>query len=148
MKKLKQTLLFCFLLASITSFGQKEKWEEKKNQIETQKIAYITSKINLTPKEAEVFWPLYNQMQKERDVLTQEHGKSMKKIHDGDINTMSDEELTKIANSEFEFEQKMLDLKKKYHSEFLKVISIKKIVLLEKAEHEFRKELLKKLKDK
>ena len=86
-------------------------------------------------------------MKKERESLMTEHRKMMKKLHDGDINTMSDEELTKIANSELDFEQKMLDLKKKYYGEFLKVIPIKKVVLLEKSEHEFRKELLKKLKD-
>ena len=63
-----------------------------------------------------------------------------------DINTLSDEQLIKMANSEFDQQQKMLDLRKKYHQEFLKILSIKKVMLLYEAEKDFRKELLKKLR--
>ena len=31
------------------------------NRLEALKIAYITNKLNLSPEEAQKFWPIYNQ---------------------------------------------------------------------------------------
>ena len=35
-----------------------EDWKEK---IQSEKIAFLTTEIGLTPEEAQAFWPVYNQ---------------------------------------------------------------------------------------
>ncbi len=40
---------------------------ERKEQIESHKIAYLTTKLSLTPNEAEKFWPLYNEFSRKCD---------------------------------------------------------------------------------
>ena len=37
--------------------------EEKRKEFEAQKVAFFTQEMNLSPEEAAVFWPLYNEMQ-------------------------------------------------------------------------------------
>src|SRR5690349_1590865 len=40
-----------------------------REQIATLKIGFITQKLNLTPEEAKVFWPVYNQYDEELEQL-------------------------------------------------------------------------------
>jgi len=40
--------------------ARKEQWEK----IESFRIAYFTEKLDLSPAEAETFWPLYNEYRK------------------------------------------------------------------------------------
>ena len=41
----------------------------QREEIEAQKRAYFTEKLNLTVEEAEKFWPLYNEFQDKRRAL-------------------------------------------------------------------------------
>ena len=41
-----------------------------------QKIAFITKQLYLTPKEAQKFWPVYNQFSNERKQLHHQHKKN------------------------------------------------------------------------
>lgn len=49
--------------------GQEEMMQQKKNwqeKFRAEKVAYLTRELDLTSAEAEVFWPVYNQIEKER----------------------------------------------------------------------------------
>ena len=59
--------------------------------------------------------------------------------------TMTDAEAEKVLNDMVNFKIQEADLLKKYASEFKKVLPVKKVVLLFKAENDFKRELLKKL---
>lgn len=53
---------------SLTSSAQSQKdsgqsWRER---IMSEKIAFLTTAIGLTPEEAQAFWPVYNQLYEER----------------------------------------------------------------------------------
>lgn len=52
-------------LYGMTLWGQESKLTEKKrHEFEAQKVAFFTQALDLTPEEAAVFWPLYNEMVK------------------------------------------------------------------------------------
>ena len=57
MKKLL-TFLYIIIFCTLSSYSQEKKGSKEK--IKTLKIAYITDRLNLTPNEAEKFWPIYN----------------------------------------------------------------------------------------
>ena len=38
-------------------------------RIDAQRVAFITEKVNLTPEEAQVFWPLYNRYRNQLEGL-------------------------------------------------------------------------------
>ena len=131
------TLLLLILGISIGSFKAQGDAPQKKENRKARKIAFITSKLELTPVEAEKFWPVYNQAETEKKALKKEHKSAHPKKK---ISEMSDAEVEKLIDSGLEFQQKELDLRKKYHANFKEVLPIKKVAKLLRLEHEFKKQ--------
>ena len=113
---------------------------EGKQRIESQRIAFITQKLNLTPDEATRFWPLYNEY---RDAL--------KDLRDDferpDLMTISDDEASKLIEQHLQMETKRVELKRNLLTRLRTVISPRKILLLHAAENEFNRELLRKAQE-
>jgi len=127
--------LIMFLTMSTDLIAQDRR--EHYQRIEAIKVAFITKKLDLTTEEAQKFWPVYNNYQKELMGLMRKRKEDRKKT-DIDQNEKINEDLT--------YECRMLDLKKKYKKLYLKVISAEKVLLLYQAEREFREHLIKQLK--
>jgi len=54
-------IIICLAVFTFSfSFAQEEK-ERIREKIKARKIAFITDKVGLTSKEAETFWPIYNE---------------------------------------------------------------------------------------
>src|SRR5660397_153109 len=67
MKQIIFTLTCSFLLLSqLIVSAQNESHEDRREKYRSEKISFLTSNLELTPVEAEKFWPVYNQMEKER----------------------------------------------------------------------------------
>lgn len=113
----------------------------KQDKIKSQKVAFITTRLNLTPEESAQFWPIYNQFETDMRELRLERREELHM----DLETLPDDELKQKMVERFDLEQKELDTKKKYHQQFLKVLEPQKVAQLYQAEHEFRRELLKQL---
>jgi len=108
------------------------------------KIGFITERLNLNSDEAKVFWPIYNKFTDDMKKLRQSSkGKISEEM--ADMPAMTDAEAEKVLIDMVNFKIQEADLLKKYASEFKKVLPVKKVVLLFKAENDFKRELLKKL---
>mgnify|MGYP000149153671 CR=1 FL=1 len=62
---LKQIFVLIFILSLSSVYAQqggggRYQHREDRKKIETQKIAYITDRLDLSVEEAEKFWPVYN----------------------------------------------------------------------------------------
>ena len=134
-------ILIITMLCPLFILGQNHRMDKKREKIEVQKIAFITKQLDLTPEEAQKFWPVYNQFSDARKQLREQHKENRK-----DIDNLSDSEIEKLIDNHIILDQKELDLKKKYHTEFKKVLSNKKVAKLYHAEHMFNKDLLRRLK--
>lgn len=97
-------------------------------KIESLRIAFISERLNLTPEEAQKFWPVYNQYMAEFKTLRDAAGFGPGKGEP-------------TADQALEFEQKKLDLKKKYKTQFEAVIGKEKVGTLYHLEEEFRQKL-------
>jgi hypothetical protein len=87
-------------------------------QLEAMKTAFITTRLQLTPQEAQKFWPIYNVYSEEvRQVIFNFR-------HDPNRNELAKEEA-------------LLNIKKKYSVEFLKAIPPPKINDFFQAEIDF-----------
>lgn len=148
MKKIRRTFwIAClFLTGSVLAQpgGPPPGMEDKKEQVESMKVAYITQKLDLSPEEAQVFWPVYNQYRNELDKIREARRKEIKSAGD-DFSGMSDAELEKFVDGEMAFRQSELDVLKKYHNQFKKVLPIRKVAKLYRAEEDFKRELLRRL---
>ncbi len=133
---------------SLISFAQPGgKMEQKKEKVEAMKIGYLTQEMNLTPEEAQKFWPVYNQMNDEIEKLRKERqlARESAKIN---FETMGDAEVEKLINDEMASRQKELDIHKKYVAQYKAVLSIKKVAQFYKAEEGFKRRLLEKIQEK
>jgi hypothetical protein len=125
--------------------GQKSQPSGKREKMEAQRIAFITKELNLTPDEAKVFWPVYN----EYDAKRHEMKKSFKKspdLHKEEIDKLSEKEASAILDNQIIEAQKFLDLRKEYHARFKSVLPAVKVLKLYDAEREFQKMLIEKLR--
>ncbi len=113
--------------------------KNRHQQIETVKIAFITQKLNLTTAEAEKFWPLYNNYQSEMRQI-------FRARKDARQNNQNDNAAQ--LDGELDFEGRMLEVRKKYKSEFSRALPASKVGTFFEAEREFREHMIKELKDR
>ncbi len=139
MKNLFIALLFIVLPGLAFSQGPRmddEKWEAKK-------VAWLTTKLDLTPNEAKVFWPIYNDYIKEQSTLRKERFQKMisfRKIKE--IDDLSDTEIQALITNDFDFKQRDLNIEKKYYNKFKTSLSIKIVGKFYRAQEAFKKEIL------
>jgi len=139
----KYIMLMLVLLMSIISQAQKP----GKERIEAMKIGFITKKLNLTSEEAQRFWPVYNRFVDEQEKLRKSTRANL--LEDlADPGSLTDTEAEKALQEMLQFKSNEADLIRKYTNEFKKVIPVQKVVMLFKAELEFKRELLKQLKER
>jgi len=132
------SLLILSILSINTAYSQNDR--TKHERIEAKKIAFISQKLDLSPQEATVFWPVYNQHQK--------NNKSIKEKYNADfkIRDMSEAALEVFIDNTLNKETDLLDERKKYITELKKVISNKQIVTLYKTEKQFKTRVLKEVR--
>ncbi|MCW3104261.1 MAG: hypothetical protein JWO09_2701 [Bacteroidetes bacterium] len=148
-------LLSAFIFLSAVSFAQqgspppppknKERREAKRDNIESMKIAFLTKKLDLTPEEAQLFWPVYNQYTDKLQELRKKRRMDSKDAKHN-VEEMSDKDVEAAVDSEMAFRQKELDIQKEYHAKFKAVLPIKKVAKLYQAEEQFKRVLLDELK--
>ena len=123
---------------------------DKRENLKAYKTAYITQQLDLSQKEAEKFWPIYNAYQKKIFQLKVLKIRAFqKKIRDkGGIDALNDNEADKLLVDLIQNEQALVETKKELYKSLEKVISSKKILKLYRAEHEFNKRLLAEFRKK
>ena len=153
MKTLRTLLLAVVLLApAIAALAQPpgpppHLSPEKKKELRAQKAAYLTSKISLTPEEAQQFWPVYNKFDEETDALRRELGESDHALRDkGDA--VTDAEAQAHMDKEIVNRQKELDLLKKFQADGKRIIGAKRMVELGRAERDFHREVIKRFQER
>jgi len=139
---MKNKILFIalFLFISFSALAQKM----NKERIKLLKTSYITDALDLTPEEAEKFWPVYNKYSDEimeaKSALEFSLKKNIKLA--GGIDAISEEEALEIINKSIELEKKILINKIEMNQDLIKVLSAKKILKLQRAERDFNRRIL------
>jgi len=117
--------------------------EEKAEKIQAAKVAYITSKLNLTTTQAQTFWPVYNEFEGGKKKIRFQMKGLQKEGKQGQLN---DEQIKANVRKRLALRQEELDLEKQYVEKFLKVISASQVADLYDSEKEFTKLLLNRWK--
>ncbi|MEI6822688.1 MAG: hypothetical protein WCL51_12205 [Bacteroidota bacterium] len=148
--KIKQLLVFIILIMiPVVNFAQNgQRLNKIKDKINAQKVAYITKELDLTPQEAQQFWPVYNEFETQRKAINKDFKGQNIEERQIDFNTLSDKDALEMADNHIILAQKVLDLRKKYHAEFKKILPAKKLLKLYQAEKDFNKFLLKEIKER
>lgn len=140
MKKIILSLLFISL--TLSSFSQ---GKERREQIKALKVAHITEALSLTETEAQKFWPIYNAHDKEMRMLRHNIREKRRNI---DIKTISENEAKKVLQDYLAFEKEQQNLEADLIENLLTAIPAKKIILLHKAEEDFKRKLFEQYKNR
>lgn len=113
--------------------------------LESARVGFITRQIGLTSQEAEKFWPVFNRFDAEKRALRKRFQAELLQAR-AEFETMSDKEVEELIENTLKFRQSEVELERKAVQEYKKILPVKKIALLLKAEKDFQKEILKNLK--
>ena len=121
---------------------RKKEWE----RIQSEKIAFITQELDLSPEEAQVFWPVYNQCWKES---LEAHKKMMDAFgafrgKKGD--ELSDAELEKKLDAYIQATTASNQVMADWYPKFKKVLPIHKVAKLYQAEEAFQRRMIDNLR--
>ena len=113
------------------------------DRFRSEKVSFLTDKLQLTPDEAQKFWPLYNELERKR-LEAQIHRRELEHKVQFSAAPLSRNEVIELTRNFSSSMQKEAELGVKYNEEFLKIIPPEKVLLLYKSENEFRMYLLRK----
>lgn len=135
-------LIIAFLLM-FPIIASAQKYGERNAEIESYKIAYLTQKLDLSSEEAKIFWPIYNDWQKEQTALRKERVQKMISFRKlTEIEALSDTEVQNLIVNDFSIKQRELNLEKKYYYRLKSNLPIKTIGKFYRAQEAFKKEIL------
>jgi hypothetical protein len=136
-----------FLLFLINpAFGQDQSHEERWEKIKAEKVAFLTTQLALTSAEAEKFWPIYNEMEKQRWDAQKARRELENKVSEAE-ESLSENEVIKLTREFAGSMAKEGALMSGYNEKLLKVLPAKKVLKLYKAENEFRMNMIRKYRD-
>lgn len=139
---MKKIVLVLFLV-STGLYAQRP----NQDRMKAFKTAYLTDQLDLTSSEAEKFWPIYNYFDnKLKSLRKKERSEVFSKVRNGGIEALTDSEAIALIDKMLEMKTTELQYRKELVKDLLKVLSPKKIIKLNRAEEEFKKMLLERLK--
>lgn len=151
---MKRTLAFIltFALAAFTGIGlfanhscQNGEWKKK---MQSEKIAFLTSEMNITPEEAQAFWPVYNQVEAEMDKAMHEVFKTFKALDDALEAGKSEKEVETLLNDYLEAQKNQKDADAGRAKKYMKVLPADKVARLFIGEEKFRRHHIRRLHEK
>ena len=136
-------LSFVLIALVFTSrYAMSQTTQKEKQDVDAQRVGFITKELELTPAEAQVFWPVYNKYRGEVDALRNTRQTQLLSAN-VNFDSFTDAQAKKLIDDEMDFRQKELDLRKKYNVEFNKILPVKKVAKLYRAEQLFKVHLIK-----
>jgi hypothetical protein len=108
-------------------------------KMELVKEGYIGLRLKLTPDESKAFWPLYRQYVQDQTAI---------RILKRQNNSTTSPDGTVQIDKELAYEQQLVEIRKHYRDEFLKVLPPEKVSELYKSEREFNDEVLRQLSER
>ncbi len=132
------------LFLTVASFAQDRPDREK---IKALKVAFITERLDLSSKEAQLFWPIYNEHESNmEDLRVKEWSQVRYKIKKA--NTLSEQEADDLLGLYTALEKEKQDSYKRLFSKLKNVLSSKKTLLLIQSEDDFKRKLMQMYRQK
>lgn len=117
---------------------------EAREQFLAMKVAFFSNDLNLTPQEAELFWPLYNEFWEKRVKSRKEFMQIMEKVNSPE--PKGKEQIERLSEQFLLNLSKESDLMREYYIKFKKVLPTEKALKIFNTEEKFKKSLLNRYK--
>ena len=166
MKNLQKCVLTIFFMVLVTDgISQVESTSEgvelqeesgnrkgRKEKIKAHKTTYLKENMSLSSQESDVFWPLYNDFMEKKMTLRKsgrKENKEHKRTKEGNSDKqLTDVEMSQIIQARMQFKTDLFELEKEFHENVMSVLPVKKVYLFYKSEREFKKKLIRKMRNR
>lgn len=145
-------LILTFALALCTSAGlsahhscQKGDWKKK---MQSEKIAFLTLEMDLSPEEAQAFWPVYNKMEGKMDQAMHKVFDSFKALDEALKAGKPEKEIKKLLDNYQAAQKDHKETDADRVEEYLKVLPANKVARLFIGEENFRRNHIRRLHDR
>jgi hypothetical protein len=123
----------------------KGSFESRHDKLKSQKIAFFSNNINLTAKEAEKFWPVYNEYADTREAIVRKRNEALRRLSDYEFSENEKEVKTLLDAYAASF-TKEEEIFQQYYKKFFEILPPKKVGRLYLTEEEFKQLLLRSIK--
>ncbi len=138
-------LLIGIFTMNLSAQDNRDQGKDRKDRFEAQHVAFMTDQLELTPNEAEKFWPIYREFKEKEKDIREKYAPDSKPQR---------EDLTAAAAAEqmidrmFSMEQEVLNLKKEYYKKMMSAIPVEKVAIIPMIDRRFRGKVLDRAKSK
>lgn len=119
-----------------------------KEEIQSQKIAFFTQELNLTPEEAQMFWPVYNAANKKLHSARKEINGCLKELQTA-LNSdtpASDSQIKALMDKYLKACEGEIDIQAETFEELSKVVPVHKAAKTFSLEERFRVMMIRQLR--
>jgi hypothetical protein len=142
----KTAILFVFLTFFVFfASAQKERKDEIREQITTERIAFYSKSLNLTKKEAREFWPIYNDFEQKKEKTISETRDILREYKESE--NLSAGEYIRMADRFVYLKKREATLYDELNQSLKKIFPPKKIIQLYYTEQQFKKHLIRQLRN-
>ena len=150
MKKLLNTFIaFALMLVAAAGAQAQGKFDPNwKEKLMSEKIAFLTMELDLTPEEAQALWPVYNVVRKDLDQAIHEVMMSHKQLSEAVDANKSKKEISAILDKFVQAKDRQDKIEQESIESYKAVLPVEKVAKLIVAEEKFRRQYIHKLKQK
>ena len=115
--------------------GDDNGWRER---VRSEKVAFLTQEIDLSESEAQVFWPIYNEIQKAQRESFDAVRAAYEAMEKGVADKKTGKEMEKLVQAYIDAKDKSDGIETKYLNKLLKALPAEKVARYYVAEEKFR----------
>lgn len=146
---MNRTVILSFVLAlmigTTAAYASNNHQEDWKQKMMSEKIAFLTMEMGITPEEAQTFWPVYNQVDKERYEAMRKVFSSSKALEEAVSAGKGEKELSKLLEEYLNALEAQGEVEKEAYKDYAKVLPVEKLAKLYVGEEKFRRQHIRKL---
>lgn len=140
----KILILVAFLCLATNFYAQVRQGRDK---IKSLKVAFFTERLDLSSAEAESFWPVYNAHEQSMESFRKtERTEFRGKLRS--LDGLSDKEAEALLEKYMVLQQEKQKEQQSFVAKLKGILSAKKTILLLKTEEDFKKELIKRYRQR
>ena len=150
MKKLLNTFIaFALMLVAATGAQAQGKFDPSwKEKLMSEKVAFLTMELDLTPEEAQALWPVYNMIRKNLDNAIHEVMMSHKQLSEAVEANKPKKDIAVLLDKHLQAKAQQDKIEQEAAESYKAVLPVEKVAKLYVAEEKFRRQYIHKLQQR
>jgi hypothetical protein len=139
-------VLYMIIAASFVTLISLKAQNPNLEKFSTYKIGFFTKKMNLTSQEAEKFWPVYNEYQKQKNLIQRDKLMMIRDFNQNE-SSLSDSQLTGMGDRLIKDLSDETSLAVDFHRKIKEILPPAKVIRYYQAENQYKIQLLRELQE-